>query len=378
MNIFKTLCSLTFILVIAWPLYSMEQAKDIFDEKINLGNTFLEKKDYISALSFFKSALQQDSNLLAKRTAQQKLNTLFGENLQLLEPYLVKEAQQGTNLTTKAKAAVALGELYQRHTEFQKAIPYLMYAEQQSFNQASKAEARILLAQILLDKDEYQNAIPYLKAILEQPKANEYIKAAVTGTLGLMYQLLNDYQQAIPFFQKAAEQNINHIARVASLAQLGQIYFRNKEYEQALPILRQVAEQSEWPFFQADANYWLGASYFRLNDFTKALETLKLVANQTSNPKARASALLLLGQISMELKNYDNAIFYLQEAANQQDHPTVQTYAQDEINRMYGAENLALFEQTARDAKRERGPEKETVLEKALQTAPKKMREEGQ
>jgi tetratricopeptide (TPR) repeat protein len=106
---------------------------------------------------------------------------------------------------------------------------------------------------------------------------NSYVYAQDYTTLGFLYLLKKDYDEAILNSKKALILDENH---APALDNLGQIYYYMKDYEKAEEYLKSALDLKP---HMADSNYYLGLVYEQQENFEEAKKYFDLTATCNIN-----------------------------------------------------------------------------------------------
>jgi tetratricopeptide (TPR) repeat protein len=196
-------------------------------------------------------------------------------------------------------------------------------------------EANRLLAQGLqqLDTSQFQEAFQSWQQALTiyrddrvkagNPSISRSGEASALGNLGILYDMLNDsqqaieyHQQALPIFQELGDRNSEAKTLLnlgAAYAGLGQHQKGIEYYEQALPIYREVGDRNG----EAKVLTNLGVDYGELKQSQKAIEYSEqalLIYREVGDRRGEAIVLMNLGIAHGNLREYQQAIDYHRQA----------------------------------------------------------------
>lgn len=168
----------------------------------------------------------------------------------------------------RAKVNETFGYVYAAQGKFSQAIPYFQKAlDSDALTNASHFGLMYSLAQLYAGQDEHQRTIDLMLEYLKfqcEPPAQAYIALAAS------YSSLNQYDQALPYVQKAIAIAGDKAQESWYLLELA-IYFEKKDYPAATRLLTGMV--AKWP---EKLKYWemLSGSYQERRMDIDALATL--------------------------------------------------------------------------------------------------------
>jgi superkiller protein 3 len=147
--------------------------------------------------------------------------------------------------------------------------------------------------------NEYEDAIKYLN------KASLLMKedADVYKYLGKSYSKVNDNANAIIAFNKS----MNLRADANDAFQLGVLYYEMNQYEQAISQFQSALKQGK---NKSESLYNMGLCYYGLKNYNEALQLFTEALDGTSDEKM---VLFNIGSSQLQLKNYKEAILKLEQ-----------------------------------------------------------------
>jgi signal transduction histidine kinase len=179
------------------------------------------------------------------------------------------------------KNQFTLAEKYFKSEDYDRAFYY--YNEIKSNSDVNKDQEKIIysllkIAIIQQIQGDYASsetsateAIPFF-----QKETNLYYKCAVYNILGINYENLYDYDNAIYYYNQALKHAVDELQKIVLQNNIAVVYLDQKKYQQAIAILLPLTLTKE--VSKNKENYArildnLGYSYFRLGD-TKSLTYL--------------------------------------------------------------------------------------------------------
>jgi len=177
-------------------------------------------------------------------------------------------ANANLNDYERAKVNETFGYVYAAQGKFSQAIPYFQKAlDSDALTNAAHFGLMYSLAQLYAGQDEHQRTIDLMLEYLKfqcEPPAPAYIALAAS------YSSLNQYDQALPYVQKAIATAGDKAQESWYLLELA-IYFEKKDYPAATRLLTGMV--AKWP---EKLKYWemLSGSYQERSMDIDALATL--------------------------------------------------------------------------------------------------------
>ncbi|NEQ29857.1 MAG: CHAT domain-containing protein, partial [Leptolyngbya sp. SIO4C5] len=172
---------------------------------------------------------------------------------------------------------------------------------------------------------DYRQAIDFLQQTLEIKRqiGDRRGEANALGNLGNAYHALGDYLQAIDFHQQSleiAQQIGDRRGEAASLGNLGSAYYSLGDYQKAIDFQQQsleIARQIGDRLGEAISLGNLGIAYYSLGDYQKAIDFQQQqleIARQIGYRQGEANALGNLGNAYRSLGDYGQAIDFHQQS----------------------------------------------------------------
>jgi tetratricopeptide (TPR) repeat protein len=282
---------------------------------------------------------------MASFSSQPLAQTITGETAQQLE-------QQGRN----AEAEVAWKQISQAHGS--DALPYahlgLLEARQEHFAQAvvyyrkalalnpELAGLRLNLGLALFKDGQYKPSLQLFTQLLKTGTASSSETQRLTVLIGMSHYGLGDYPSAIPYLQKASENDRSNLPLLLTLAHSCLL---SKQYQCVLDAYhRMVTLNAD----SAEADMLVGEALDEMKDSVGA--TREFRAAVTANPK-EPNAHFGLGYLLWTQKQYAEAAQEFQlELVNTPDNAKAMLYLADsniQMNKMEAAR--ALLEQLVKD-----------------------------
>jgi TPR repeat protein len=196
-----------------------------------------------------------------------------------------------------------LGEYYYKKKNINKAFCL--------FTQAAKNNtvlAKYYLGEIYYDQEEYEKSIFWYLNVIQQDTIKLKKKIRTLYKLGLNYFKLNDFNEAIDWFNIAAKRYKNP----ESQYMLGYMYYNNKDMHdicKAINWLTKAAKNDN-----SEAQFLLGQIYYKGDEIDQDIDYAITWFILASN-KNIVDAQYNLGKIHQNFGNYDEAIGYYQMAA---------------------------------------------------------------
>ena len=257
------LSGLIIILIFTISCVTIKVKKQVAIDYFNLGNNYLEVKDYKNAIISFEKSLE----------------------------YNPKAPETVINLIIS----------YQKNKDYDKAEKYILkYYKRLKFEYAKKLI--IILGNNFFYQEKYNKAIKtydqYIEAYPED--ANCYFN------LGLTYLKLLDEEKAITYFLEAYKYDNNHVPAIYDIADY---YYKKENFEESLyyfSLLKDLDSKNPEVFYR------LGILEYKINEYEKAKEhLLKAIDLDDENYDYYIS---LAKVYAKGYKNKNKTLEYLEEA----------------------------------------------------------------
>jgi CHAT domain-containing protein len=221
---------------------------------------------------------------------------------------------------------------------------------------------------LLMRRQRYDEAEVALRSALVRARAlhSAYSEAGVQVNLGVVRSLRQRYDEAVPYFERAATLAGPHTRTLYSLARsnLATSYSQLGEYDRALQIHLQSVEQAE----RSGTKYYLqnslgqtGTTYMAKGDPKAAIPFLERALSLASEANGTRDAAIWAGNLSevySELHDWQNAATFNQEAIRLKTAASLHTLYYNVLNaariasgRGDAAEAARLFRQAIDDGK---------------------------
>jgi CHAT domain-containing protein/Tfp pilus assembly protein PilF len=239
-------------------------------------------------------------------------------------------AQTPTPPPTQAQADALLGECIDRHNQgdshkaLEKCqVALLLY--QEVGDQAGEAMALNSIGMIYDSLSNYAQALAYFQQALvtTQKIDDEHGEAVIRNNIGGVFHELGEYEEAVVYLKQALEifrelgergwealtlHNIGEIYKDLNAQERALVY-----YKQAVPIFREIGSQT----WEAKILNDIGEIYHHLDDYEQALaylEQAQIIARQIGHLYGEATTLHNIGGVYFELANYEQALVYFEQA----------------------------------------------------------------
>ena len=313
--------------------------------------------NYIDAVKEFESASKADTNFAlaysmlgqtyarlghdrdAEQSASRSMD--LSANLSPVEKYMVQavNAKIGNNhqqavdaynnlerlMPSDPQVQFELGELYEKHGEYDKAHVHYEKAVQED---SKHLEALRGIGQVECERGNPQASLDYLNRALSLAVEinNRQGKAIVLQNLGEAYKLLNRPQDALQNFQQSfdiKQQIGDKKGMAASLDQIALVYGllgksaeAEKTYHQELNLRKELGDQEGLGLALLD----FGSFLYDNGRFEEALASTKQalqIEMQLGNQPRQAMCLTNIGLINFQIAKFDDALMYQQRAVDQ-------------------------------------------------------------
>lgn len=159
-------------------------------------------------------------------------------------------------------------------------------------------------------KQDYNAAIDLAKSFLTISK-NNVLNAAVAFEIGKLYNILNNYNDAIVYFQKVKDYSPTYDIKFNSLIELGKDHREIGENDKALEVFTQLSKEQKYVDLLDTIDYERGLTYLRMDKVEKAIDRFMYVDTTFSRMASSGKSAYELGKIFLEYyKNFDTSIYY--------------------------------------------------------------------
>ena len=187
-----------------------------------------------------------------------------------------------------------LTELYFNYRQFSKAIEFAMKC-------AGCSNVERIIAMCNFEQEDYGKAIKGLLNVLTKSPND----AEATYTLAKSYLEIDDYQNAIPYYNKAINLDLT---KSAWMFELGFLYYNQNDYKNAVVFFEKAA-QSGYPQSN-DFNENLGYAYIYSGQFDKGEKVLLAILERKPGNK---ELMRDMAEAYYSQKMYDKSLEYCQK-----------------------------------------------------------------
>jgi tetratricopeptide (TPR) repeat protein len=128
---------------------------------------------------------------------------------------------------------------------------YEAIAEYENLNPQSEKDRRrirLRIADLYYEQKNYSQALTEYLKVTEQPEYDELSEQAYLREASIYHITRNQYKQAIPLYQKLADETGDPKVRIRALYAIADCYAEILELEQAIKTLRDIKDESEQPY----------------------------------------------------------------------------------------------------------------------------------
>jgi tetratricopeptide (TPR) repeat protein len=252
------------------------------DALLMLGKSFYYQKNYQKAIRKFQEliATQQNSNLITETNlwigkTEMKLKE-YPDALSILDDVIKEGIDRGKNGVV---------------------------------NNAYIEEIKYKLSQ-----DDYAGAISSSKEMLKVSKDVE-INADVVYEIGILYNLLNDPQNAIAAFQQVFDYSPSFETELDAKIELGKAYRTAGQPEKALDIFTDLRSEKNYSDSYDAIELQIGITQVDLKNYDKALSYFTSVDTGYARSKSTGVAKYKIGELyQYHFFNYDSASYYFSKS----------------------------------------------------------------
>jgi tetratricopeptide (TPR) repeat protein len=242
-----------------------------FNASINLANALIEKKDFLSALTYQKDAeFFADSDYDREKILIQIINSqaLSGNYDAALESY----------------------------RKFLKNFP----------NSPNAGIVRLQIARIYQATKKIQDALDIYREIMENPKNEISMRMTAAKEAGLLFISEKRFDDARDKFNFIVDNAVDSNARYEAKMQLADIFFLEKEYAAAAAEFAKIAEAEK--SFREMALLKQINCYYSMKDYQKSMHLVEAFMKEFPKGENFQNASFLYGMILLNLRKNDNAL----------------------------------------------------------------------
>ncbi len=180
----------------------------------------------------------------------------------------------------------------------------IVLAEEKQYLLQEATYKPLMAAQELMEAERYQEAKRQLLALLQQTKTGSYDRAVVQQTLGYAYSALEQYRDALTYFQQALDSHalpneVSHALRY----NLGQLLIAEGRYQQGVTVLTAWLRAEPNP--PNSARVLLANAYYQLEQYKSVVTQMNAaIKNERKVPESWYQLLLAA---HIELRQYRSA-----------------------------------------------------------------------
>ena len=164
-----------------------------------------------------------------------------------------------------------------------------------------------------LFKEDYNAAIDLAKSFLTISK-NDVINASVAFEIGKLYNMLNDYNDAVVYFQKVKDYSATYDQKFNAMIEQGKDFGEMGDNDKAMQVFDQLSKEQKYSDLLDTIDYEKGETYLKMHKVVKAVDQFIYV--DTTFPKMPSSgkSAYELGKIFLShYKNFDSAFYYFNQ-----------------------------------------------------------------
>jgi len=275
-----------------------------------LGKYFFEQREYGEAIDPFQSAVQS-SNLNKE---------VFDEVVYLLG-YAYFQVENYSQALRYFDMAAAEANPYQEDAQYYRAILYYKEKNYQKAYEAFDAledsekygrETRVYLANTLLKLRKMDELYALADELVRGPRIRED-EAQIYYVVANASFEKEDYPKAVAYYDEF-EKNRGRLERVDTY-RYGYSYYKAEDYEKAIPLFQKVIKQTASDTLSQVASYYLGFSLLEKDnqDAAKLAFSSAARSGQNTIPTITQDALYQYAKVAFATESYDDALKALQK-----------------------------------------------------------------
>jgi tetratricopeptide (TPR) repeat protein len=229
--------------------------------------------DYQTAAEEYELFLQHYPTSEQSVEARFQLANVYYYNLKKYEQartHYKEFLNQSPGHANAAKARERLAEVLSEQGRSFEAIAE--YENLHPQDDRDRRRIRLRIADLYYEQKNYSQALTEYLKVTEQPEYDEWSEQAYLREASIYHITRGQYKQAIPVYQKLADETGDNRVRIRSLYAIADCYAEMLEIDQAVKILRDIKDESEQTYISK-----------RISD----LETRKREAAQARNAAAQ-------------------------------------------------------------------------------------------
>ena len=294
----------------------LEKRQSFLDVRRRLRDIFTKRKQFDQAIALYEPLTDSDSTFVGAQIEIANLTLQKGDTLQAIEKCQALFETHGDDW----RVPLTLGRYYFIAGESDKAIPLLIKAKDTRpdipYLWVLTGINYLQLDSLDAARNNFETAV---KKFPDDPEINYY--------LGSVHARKQEFNQAIPFFEKSNEKDPDNIQTLLALAGA---YDENRQYSVSENIYKKLLEKNPGvPIVLNNYAYHLSVRGTRLE------EALQMVQFALDADPDNAPYLDTIGWIYYQLGDYNNAITFTKKSlAIQEDSPEVLEHLGDIFDKM--------------------------------------------
>uniref|UniRef100_A0A7C4UC16 Tetratricopeptide repeat protein n=1 Tax=candidate division WOR-3 bacterium TaxID=2052148 RepID=A0A7C4UC16_UNCW3 len=264
---------------------------------IQIGNIFLKKGEFDSALYYF-SEFEDEKSLFLKGITYYKMKN-YDEVIRVCENIL----KTGKDKDILIKTKLLLGDTYFEKKDYKNGIDY--YSDVLKYgDETYKPYALEGLGWAYVGIKDYKNAFNYLdKLSSEYPDFQG--KSEIYLTMGDIAYSMKDYGRALEYYDKVKGGN-----EPEGIYKKGLVLFDKGDYGEAIKSFIELRKR--YPLYEKsdEALYLISLSYRNAGDINSSISNLRELLTLTIPKEIKAKSLLLIADNFFDLGKYDSSMFY--------------------------------------------------------------------
>lgn len=291
-----------------------------YSQKIEKGDHYFDRKDYINAGTTYYSvlAVRPVKDIIWEELVYKMAESLFlnGNYISAVQYYdsLILEKPYTRYLVHSLKRLITASYYL---GEFQKAKDYYTKFIDMGYDISKDNELIYLLGKALFFDKQYDDAVKVFKAV---DSASPYFPQALYF-IGAYLTMEKEYKESLSFFESVLKlgergsvyKDYEELKELSILA-MGRISFEIGNYSEALSYYLKIKEKSE---HFAEAYYELCWTYIKRDEMKKAIEALRLVRLIAPDSLLAPKAALLEGNVLIKMKRYGEATLVFNSVVNE-------------------------------------------------------------
>lgn len=264
---------------------------------IQIGNIFLSKAEYDSAIFYF--SLSDDERMLFLRAVTYFKKRDYEDVIRNCEKLLKISKDKELILKTK----LLLGDTYLENKDYEQAINFYEDVINNDIKNL-KPPALEGLGWAYFGKKDYNSAFNYLDR-LSKEYPDYQGKGKIFLTMGDIAYSMKDYSKALEYYSKVKDEG-----EPEGIYKKGLVLFDKGDFTEATKVFNEL--RRKFPLYEKsdDALYLIAVALRKSGDLYSSINNLRELLKMSISKEIKSKALLLLADNFFDQGRFDSSIYY--------------------------------------------------------------------